>query len=181
MKALPKKFSERLMRVRSISTGTTQHLALLQATEEITGRDDFLSTSRIKEVVTARQALMCAARLSGATLETAALFAGLYDHTSCSFAVDKMKRDKRLKSTAEAILKRAKQMLAERTMRYNDGIEDMAKAIKSELTPQTNTPQVNYPKDNSPRPDVVALTRKPWEGDSPKAKEIARRRALHYG
>ena len=167
MKALPKKFSERLMRVRSISTGTTQHLALLQATEEITGRDDFLS--------------MCAARLSGATLETAALFAGLYDHTSCSFAVDKMKRDKRLKSTAEAILKRAKQMLAERTMRYNDGIEDMAKAIKSELTPQTNTPQVNYPKDNSPRPDVVALTRKPWEGDSPKAKEIARRRALHYG
>ena len=94
MKALPKKFSDRLMRVRSISTGTTQHLALLQATEEITGRDDFLSTSRIKEVVAARQALMCAARLSGATLETAALFAGLYDHTSCLLYTSPSPRDR---------------------------------------------------------------------------------------
>lgn len=179
---MPYSFATRMMRIRAIDTGTPKHLALLQATEAITGLDDFLSKSRQRKHVRARQILMCAARMYGATLEQAALFAGLYDHTTASWAVERMSRDEALKKDALAVLAHAKELLAARDLRFNDGVAAMAAAVKPDKHRKNNNPStVGTPKKKPARPDVVELTRKPWEGDSPEAREIARRREQHYG
>ena len=179
---MPDSFATRMMRIRAIDTGTPKHLALLQATEAITGIDDLLSRSRQRKHVRARQTLMCAARMYGATLEQAALFAGLYDHTTASWAVERMSRDEALKKDALAVLTHAKELLAARDLRFNDGVAAMAAAVKpAKSRKNNNLGTVGTPKKKSARPDVVELTRKPWEGDSPEAREIARRREQHYG
>jgi len=179
---MPYSFATRMMRIRAIDTGTPKHLALLQATEAITGIDDFLSRSRQRKHVRARQTLMCAARMYGATLEQAALFAGLYDHTTASWAVERMSRDEALKKDALAVLAHAKELLAARDLRFNDGVAAMAAAVKpAKSRKNNNLGTVGTPKKKPARPDVVELTRKPWEGDSPEAREIARRREQHYG
>lgn len=179
---MPDNYATRMMRIRAIDTGTPKHLALLQATEAITGLDDFLSKSRQRKHVRARQTLMCAARMYGATLEQAALFAGLYDHTTASWAVERMSRDEALKKDALAVLTHAKELLAARDLRFNDGVAAMAAAVKPAKRGKNNNPgTVGAPEKKPARPDVVELTRKPWEGDSPEAREIARRREQHYG
>lgn len=179
---MPDNYATRMMRIRAIDTGTPKHLALLQATEAITGLDDFLSKSRQRKHVRARQTLMCAARMYGATLEQAALFAGLYDHTTASWAVERMSRDEALKKDALAVLTHAKKLLAARDLRFNDGVAAMAAAVKPAKSRKNNNPgTVGAPEKKPARPDVVELTRKPWEGDSPEAREIARRREQHYG
>ena len=178
-------FSTRMMRIRTIDTGTPKHLALLQATEVITGVDDFLSRSRQKKHVRARQTLMCAARMYGATLEQAALFAGLYDHTTASWAMERMSRDEKLKKDVMAVLAHAKKLLATRDLRFNDGVAAMAAAVKPAKRKKTrknnNSGKVGAPEKKPARPNIEELTRKPWEGDSPEAREIARRREQHYG
>jgi hypothetical protein len=182
---MPYSFATRMMRIRAIDTGTPKHLALLQATEAITGLDDLLSKSRQRKHVRARQTLMCAARMYGATLEQAALFAGLYDHTTASWAVERMSRDEALKKDALAVLTHAKELLAARDLRFNDGVAAMAAAVRPAKHRKTrknnNSGTVGAPEKKPARPDVVELTRKPWEGDSPEAREIARRREQHYG
>tara|TARA_R110002095_G_C4222304_1_gene237184 strand:+ start:241 stop:612 length:372 start_codon:yes stop_codon:yes gene_type:complete len=121
----------------------------------------------------------------GATLEQAALFAGLYDHTTASWAVERMSRDEALKKDALAVLTHAKELLAARDLRFNDGVAAMAAAVRPAKHRKTrknnNSGTVGAPEKKPARPDVVELTRKPWEGDSPEAREIARRREQHYG
>ena len=196
------RFSDRVARARSHRFGTPLHKALLQATEEITGRDDFLCGTKHPPVAHARQAMMCAGRLSGCTLEESALFSGLYDHTSASHAVRKMHRDEKLKKDAEAIAKRAKKLLAEREAFFADGVEHMTnrekdksswaegisamvtavrQAVGATVPKRKKLPATVFEKPKNLRPDVEALRRKPWEGDTPKAREIARKRDQYYG
>lgn len=177
-----KKFSERLIRMRSIPTGTPLHKSLIQATEEVTGSDDFMCRSRHRRLVHARQVLMCAARLSGCTFEACALFSGLYDHTTAAFAWGKMKRHHKLKADAHAAYNRSKELLAQRELKFAEGVKEMAEAAKTDLKVlEDQKPLVGEKKPENVRPNVDELTRKPWEGDTPKAREIARRRAQHYG
>jgi len=177
------RFSSQMARIRATQFGTPLHKALIQATEEVTGRDDFISGTKHTPVAHARQALMCAARLCEVTLEQCALFAGLYDHTSASHAIRKMESDDKLKADAEAIFEKAQAMLAKREAKFADGIDAMVSAIKetvgaSEPPPKMPAPK---PKPKSLRPDVEALRRKPWEEDTPEGREIARKRAQYYG
>jgi hypothetical protein len=93
-----------------------------------------------------------------------------------------MSRDEALKKDALAVLAHAKELLAARDLRFNDGVAAMAAAVKPDKHRKNNNPStVGTPKKKPARPDVVELTRKPWEGDSPEAREIARRREQHYG
>jgi len=93
-----------------------------------------------------------------------------------------MSRDEALKKDALAVLAHAKKLLAARDLRFNDGVAAMAAAVKpAKSRKNNNLGTVGTPKKKSARPDVVELTRKPWEGDSPEAREIARRREQHYG
>ena len=177
------KFSTQMARIRATRFGTPLHKALIQATEEVTGRDDFISGTKHVPVAHARHALMCASRLSGATLEECALFSGLCDHSSAANAIKNMGKDDRLKADAEAIFEKAQAMLARREQTFAEGIDSVISAIDeavgaSDPKPKPPAPK---PKPKSLRPDVEALRRKPWEGDTPKAREIARRRAQHYG
>ena len=196
------RFSTQMARVRATRFGTPIHKALLQATEEVTGRDDFLCGTKHPPVAHARQALMCAARLSGCTLEECALFAGLYDHTSASHAIRKMHKNDKLKADADAVFEKAKAMLAKReanfakdveeTARIEDrksmfaeGIDSMVEAVKQAVgaaVPKLRKPAPIVPeKPKSLRPDVEALRRKPWEENTPAGREIARKRAQYYG
>lgn len=177
------RFSSQMARVRATRFGTPLHKALIQATEEVTGRDDFICGTKHPPVAHARQALMCAARLSGATLEECALFSGLWDHSSASNAIKNMGKDDKLKADAEAIFQKAQAMLVKREQKFAEGIDSMVSAIKdavgaSEPPPK---PPVIKSKPKNLRPDVDALRRKPWEQDSPKGREIARKRAQYYG
>jgi len=196
------RFSTQMARVRATRFGTPIHKALLQATEEVTGRDDFLCGTKHPPVAHARQALMCAARLSGCTLEECALFAGLYDHTSASHAIRKMYRNEKLKADADAVFEKAKAMLAKREDRYAkdveetakiedeksmfaEGIDSMVEAVKHAVgacIPRLKKVEATVQKKpKSLRPDVEALRRKPWEEDTPRGREIARKRAQYYG
>jgi hypothetical protein len=177
------RFSTQMARIRATRFGTPLHKALIQSTEEVTGRDDFLCGTKHVPVAHARQALMCAARLSGCTLEECALFAGLYDHTSASHAIRKMHRHDKLKKDSEAIFDKAKAMLERREEKFADGIDAMVSVIKQTVgaaAPQPKTPDPR-PKPKNLRPDVEALRRKPWEEDTPAGREIARKRAQYYG
>ena len=177
------RFSSQMARIRATQFGTPLHKALIQATEEVTGRDDFISGTKHTPVAHARQALMCAARLCEVTLEQCALFAGLYDHTSASHAIRKMQSDDKLKADAEAIFEKAQAMLAKREAKFADGIDAMVSAIKETVgasEPPRKIPDPK-PKPRSLRPNVEALRRKPWEEDSPRGREIARKRAQYYG
>ena len=177
-----KKNDERLIRMRSIPTGTPLHKSLLQATEEVTGSDDFLCRTRHRRVVHARQVLMCAARLSGCTFEACCVFVGLYDHTTAAFAWKKMKRDDKLKTDAHAAYNRSKELLAQRELKFSEGVKEMADSAKDRIELSVKPRMlVGVQKPKTLRPNVEELTRKPWEGDSPKAKEIARRRDQYYG
>jgi len=168
--------------MRSIPTGTPLHKSLIQATEEVTGSDDFMCRSRHRRLVHARQVLMCAARLSGCTFEACSLFAGLYDHTTSAFAWGKMKRHHKLKADAHAAYNRSKELLAQRELKFAEGIKEMAEAAKDEITAAVKPKTVvGVQKTKTLRPNVEELTRKPWEGDSPEAKEIARKRDQYYG
>lgn len=177
------RFSTQMARIRATRFGTPLHKALIQATEEVTGRDDFLCGTKHVPVAHARQALMCAARMSGCTLEECALFSGLYDHSSASNAIKKMGKDDKLKADAEAIFEKAQAMLERREEKFADGIDAMVSVIKQTVgaaAPQPKTPDPK-PKPKNLRPDVEALRRKPWEEDSPRGREIARKRAQYYG
>ncbi len=177
------RFSSQVARVRATRFGTPLHKALIQATEEVTGRDDFICGTKHPPVAHARQALMCAARLSGATLEECALFSGLWDHSSASNAIKNMGKDDKLKADAEAIFDRAQAMLAKREAKFAEGIDAMVSAIKQTVgasEPKPKPPAIK-PKPKNLRPDVDALRRKPWEEDSPRGREIARKRAQYYG
>jgi len=177
-----KKNDERLIRMRSIPTGTPLHKSLLQATEEVTGSDDFLCRTRHRRVVHARQVLMCAARLSGCTFEACCVFVGLYDHTTAAFAWKKMKRDDKLKTDAHATYNRSKELLAQRELKFSEGVKEMADSAKDRIELSVKPRRlVGVQKPKTLRPNVEELTRKPWEGDSPKAKEIARKRDQYYG
>tara|TARA_R110000744_G_scaffold246297_1_gene362815 strand:- start:35 stop:586 length:552 start_codon:yes stop_codon:yes gene_type:complete len=177
-----KKMAERLIRMRSIPTGTPLHKSLIQATEEVTGSDDFMCRTRHRRLVHARQVLMCAARLSGCTFEACSVFVGLYDHTTAAFAWKKMERDDKLKTDAHAAYNRSKELLAQRELKFAEGVKEMAESAKDEITvavkPKT---VVGVQKPKPLRPNVEELTRKPWEGDSREAKEIARKRDQYYG
>jgi len=177
------RFSNQMARIRATRFGTPLHKALIQATEEVTGRDDFICGTKHTPVAHARQALMCAARLSGCTLEVCALFAGLYDHRSASNAIKNMNKDGKLKSDAEAIFEKAKAMLAKRKAKFADGIDAMVSAIKETVGASEPPPKIPdpKPKPKNLRPDVEALRRKPWEEDTPEGREIARKRNMHYG
>ena len=177
------RFSSQMARVSSTRFGTPLHKALIQATEEVTGRDDFICGTKHPPIAHARHALMCAARLSGCTLEECALFAGLYDHSSASNAIKNMGKDDKLKADAEAIFEKAQAMLAKRKAKFADGIDAMVSAIKQTVGASEPPPKIPAPKPKpkSLRPDVDALRRKPWEEDSPKGREIARKRAQYYG
>jgi len=177
-----KKNDERLLRMRSIPTGTPLHKSLIQATEEVTGSDDFMCRSKQKRLVHARQVLMCATRLSGCTFETCCVFAGLYDHTTARFAWKKMKRDEKLKTDAHSTYNRSKELLSQRELKFADGVKEMADSAKDGIDLSVKPRQlVGAKKPKSLRPNVEELTRKPWEGDSAKAKEIARKRDQYYG
>ena len=177
-----KKNDERLIRMRFIPTGTPLHKSLIQATEEVTGSDDFMCRTRHRRLVHARQVLMCAARLSGCTFETCCVYVGLYDHTTAAFAWKKMERDDKLKTDAHAAYNRSKELLAQRELKFAEGVKEMAESAKDEITvavkPKT---VVGVQKPKPLRPNVEELTRKPWEGDSREAKEIARKRDQYYG
>ncbi len=177
------RFSSQMARIRATRFGTPLHKALIQATEEVTGRDDFICGTKHPPIAHARHALMCAARLSGATLEECALFSGLYDHSSASNAIKNMRKDDKLKADAEAIFEKAQAMLAKREAKFADGIDAMVSAIKQTVGASEPPPKIPAPKPKpkSLRPDVDALRRKPWEEDSPKGREIARKRAQYYG
>jgi cobalamin biosynthesis protein CobT len=177
------RFSSQMARVRATRFGTPLHKALIQATEEVTGRDDFVSGTKHTPVAHARQALMCAARLCEVTLEQCALFAGLYDHTSASHAIRKMESDDKLKADAEAIFERAQAMLAKREQKFAEGIDAMVSAIKQTVGASEPPPKIPgpKPKPKNLRPNVEELRRKPWEEDTPRGREIARRRAQYYG
>lgn len=177
------RFSSQAARVRATRFGTPLHKALIQATEEVTGRDDFICGTKHPPVAHARQALMCAARLSGATLEESALFSGLFDHSSASNAIKNMGKDDKLKADAQAIFEKAQAMLAKREEKFAEGIDAVVSAIKetvgaSEPKPKPPAPK---PKPKNLRPDVDALRRKPWEEDTPRGREIARKREQYYG
>ena len=177
------RFSTQMARVRATRFGTPLHKALIQATEEVTGRDDFLCGTKHVPVARARQALMCAARFSGCTLEECALFSGLYDHTSASNAIKNMGKDDKLKADAEAIFEKAKAMLEKREEKFAEGIDAMVSAIKETVGASEPPPKIPdpKPKPKNLRPDVEALRRKPWEKDTPAGREIARKRAQYYG
>lgn len=177
------RFSSQMARIRATQFGTPLHKALIQATEEVTGRDDFVSGTKHTPVAHARQALMCAARLCEVTLEQCALFAGLYDHTSASHAIRKMQSDDKLKADAEAIFEKAQAMLERREEKFADGIDAMVSAIKETVGASEPPPKIPdpKPKPRSLRPNVEALRRKPWEEDTPAGREIARKRAQYYG
>lgn len=177
------RFSSQVARVRATRFGTPLHKALIQATEEVTGRDDFISGTKHAPVAHARQALMCAARLSGATLEESALFSGLFDHSSASNAIKNMAKDDKLKADAEAIFEKVQAMLAKREERFAEGIDAMVSAIKDAVGASEPKPKIPdpKPKPKSLRPDVDALRRKPWEENTPAGREIARKRDEHYG
>jgi len=168
--------------MRFIPTGTPLHKSLIQATEEVTGSDDFMCRTRHRRLVHARQVLMCAARLSGCTFEACCVFVGLYDHTTAAFAWKKMERDDKLKTDAHAAYNRSKELLAQRELKFAEGVKEMAESAKDEITvavkPKT---VVGVQKPKPLRPNVEELTRKPWEGDSREAKEIARKRDQYYG
>ena len=177
------RFSSQMARIRATRFGTPLHKALIQSTEEVTGRDDFICGTKHPPIAHARHALMCAARLSGCTLGECALFAGLYDHSSASNAIKNMGKDDKLKADAEAIFEKAQAMLEKREEKFAEGIDSMVSAIKdavgaSEPRPKPPAPK---PKPKSLRPDVDALRRKPWEEDSPRGREIAKKRAQYYG
>ena len=177
-----KKNGERLIRMRSIPTGTPLHKSLLQATEEVTGSDDFMCRTRHRRLVHARQVLMCAARLSGCTFEACSVFVGLYDHTTAAFAWKKMERDDKLKTDAHAAYNRSKELLAQRELKFAEGVKEMAESAKDEITVAVKPKTVVGVQKTKPlRPNVEELTRKPWEGDSREAKEIARKRDQYYG
>lgn len=177
------RFSSQMARIRATRFGTPLHKALIQATEEVTGRDDFISGTKHTPVAHARQALMCAARLCEVTLEQCSLFAGLYDHTSASHAIRKMEKDDKLKADAEAIFEKAQAMLARREQKFAEGIDAMVSAIKETVGASEPPPTIPdpKPKPKNLRPDVEALRRKPWEEDSPRGREIARKREQYYG
>ena len=93
-----------------------------------------------------------------------------------------MKRDDKLKTDAHAAYNRSKELLAQRELKFAEGVKEMAESAKDEITvavkPKT---VVGVQKTKTLRPNVEELTRKPWEGDSPEAKEIARKRDQYYG
>ena len=177
------RFSSQMARIRATRFGTPLHKALIQSTEEVTGRDDFICGTKHAPVAHARQALMCAARLSGCTLEECALFAGLYDHSSASNAIKNMGKDDKLKADAEAIFEKAQAMLEKREEKFAEGIDAMVSAIKETVGASEPPPKIPAikPKPKNLRPDVEALRRKPWEEDTPEGREIARKREQHYG
>jgi len=176
-----KKMAERLIRMRSIPTGTPLHKSLIQATEEVTGSDDFMCRTRHRRLVHARQVLMCAARLSGCTFEACCVYVGLFDHTTAAFAWKKMERDDKLKTDAHAAYNRSKELLAQRELKFAEGVKEMAESAKDEITTAVKPKTVVVQKPKTLRPNVEELTRKPWEGDSQEAKEIARKRDQYYG
>ena len=125
---------------------------------------------------------MCAARLSGCTFEACCVFVGLYDHTTAAFAWKKMKRDDKLKTDAHATYNRSKELLAQRELKFSEGVKEMADSAKDRIELSVKPRMlVGVQKPKTLRPNVEELTRKPWEGDSPKAKEIARKRDQYYG
>ena len=94
-----------------------------------------------------------------------------------------MEKDDKLKADAEAIFEKAQAMLTKREAKFADGIDAMVSAIKETVgasKPPRNMPAPT-PKPKSKRPDVEALRRKPWEEDSPRGREIARKREQYYG
>lgn len=185
MQSKRNKFTTQMARTRAHRFGTPIHKALLQATEQVTGRDDFLCGTKHSPVAHARGALMCAARMAGATLEECALFAGLYDHSSASNAIQKSQKDDKLKADAEAIFEKAQTMLIKREEKFAEGINDMILAIEQKVGSSEPEPKIKAvytkPKPKSLRPDVEALRRKPWEEDTPEGREIARKRDQYYG
>ena len=125
---------------------------------------------------------MCAARLSGCTFEACCVFVGLYDHTTAAFAWKKMKRDDKLKTDAHAAYNRSKELLAQRELKFAEGVKEMADSAKDRIELSVKPRMlVGVQKPKTLRPNVEELTRKPWEGDSQEAKEIARKRDQYYG